>query len=191
MNWNTIFTDSAERPGASEIELRDLLRTLFAPLSFDEISATRKQASHNPFNENDLLHVSFRTFDPKLWTLPTFEIPVSLLEFLRFSNGGDFSNEDRHFQFFPALHPTNGLRAMLLAYEFPEYMPMGLPFAFNGGGTFYIFDMRGHSSTGDYPIVASHASSLGWDSDECWFVANSLEEACRGKTNIDDLRKNV
>jgi hypothetical protein len=67
-------------------------------------------------------------------------------------------------------------------------MPMAMLFDLNGGGTFYIFDLRTQAIHGEYPIVASHAGSPGWNSDDCWFVAGSFQEACVGANNIDELR---
>jgi hypothetical protein len=77
---------------------------------------------------------------------------------------------------------------MMLAYHLPEYMPGGLPFAFNGGGTFYLFDMREGAVHGEYPVVCSHAGNLGWGPDACFLVASSFEVACRGQVNVDELR---
>jgi hypothetical protein len=83
---------------------------------------------------------------------------------------------------------------MTLAYHLPEYMPGALPFAFNGGGVFYLFDLREPADAdGQYPVVAVHAGNLGWATHEegyppeCWPVADGLEQACRGRTNIEDL----
>jgi hypothetical protein len=73
-------------------------------------------------------------------------------------------------------------------------MPAALPFAFNGGGVFYLFDMREPADAdGEYPVVAAHAGNLGWAGHdecyppECWPVADGLAQACRGRTNIEDL----
>ncbi len=77
---------------------------------------------------------------------------------------------------------------MMLAYHLPEYMPGALPIAFNGGGTFYLLDMRKPARNGEYPVVCSHAGSLGWDADESTRIADSFLSACRGAVNVDDLR---
>ncbi len=54
---------------------------------------------------------------------------------------------------------------MMLAYQLPEYMKNAVPFAFDGAGTFYLFDIR-HPPVGDeFPIALSHAGSLGCDED--------------------------
>lgn len=77
---------------------------------------------------------------------------------------------------------------MMLAYHLPEYMPGALPIAFNGGGTFYLFDMREPAKKGEYPVVCSHSGKLGWDTDECVRIADSFLSACQGSVNVDDLR---
>ncbi len=61
-----------------------------------------------------------------------------------------------------------------------EYLREAVPFAFDGGGGFYLFDMRREPVEGEYAIVYSHAGSLGWDDDDCTFVAESFPAACRG-----------
>ena len=77
---------------------------------------------------------------------------------------------------------------MLLAYHLPQYMPEAFPFAFNGGGTFYLFDMRRAAKRGEYPVVVSHSGDLGWEGDECIQIAESFEAACRDPVNVDELR---
>jgi hypothetical protein len=188
MNWETAFSQKYPEVGATDEELARLESTLFAPLSVAELRRAQKQAAGNPYPVTDPLYSGFRLFDPTQWRFPTAKLPESFLEFLRFSNGGEFCNGMRRLQFFSATHPGNGLRAMLLAYLFPEFMPMALPFAFDGGGTFYIFDLRAHAVDGEYPIVASAAGSLGWDPDGHWFVANTFVEACLGTTDLYTLR---
>ena len=77
---------------------------------------------------------------------------------------------------------------MMTGHQLPEYMPGALPIAFNGGGTFYLLDMRGSAVGGEYPVVCAHAGYLSWEPDACRVVANTLEATCRGTVNIDDLR---
>lgn len=67
-------------------------------------------------------------------------------------------------------------------------MPQSLAFALNGGGTLYLFDMRGPAVGGEYPVVCSHAGNPGWSAEECVRIADSFPEACRGTINVDDLR---
>jgi hypothetical protein len=110
------------------------------------------------------------------------------LEFLRWSNGGWCRSGEREFGFFPTSDPKHGVRAMTLAYNLPEYIPGALPFAFNGCGTFYLFDMRRDAIAGAYPVVCAHAGNKGWEPDQCWPIADSFEAAYRGKLGVDDLR---
>ena len=176
MDWTSIFSQHNPRPGALASEIVLLADTIFLPLSIAEMRDAQTQSAR---------------IDPTKWQLPDAELPASFLDFLQFSNGGDFGNGERWFQFFPALDSKHGLRAMLLAYEFPEYMPLALPFAFNGGGTFYAFDLRRKAIDGEYPVVASHASCLGWNSDDHWLVAPTFRQACSGTTNIDSREGDV
>jgi hypothetical protein len=76
---------------------------------------------------------------------------------------------------------------MLLAYCLPQYMPGALPIAFDGGGTFYLFDMRKAAKQGEYPVVCSHAGNLGWEADACIRIATSFKSACRDGGNVEDL----
>jgi hypothetical protein len=75
---------------------------------------------------------------------------------------------------------------MLLAYQLPEYMPGALPIAFNGGGTFYLLDMRQSAVGGEYPVVCAHAGYLDWGPEACCVIADSFVSACRGRVNVDD-----
>lgn len=188
MDWAALFSIAEPRSRARADELAELQRTLFAPLSVPELDHARKQAGHNPYPVTDPLHAQFNPYDPTRWQLPAVTVPQSLIEFLSFSNGGDFANGERWFQMFPALDPGHGLRAMMLGYQFPEFMPMALPFAFNGGGTFYAFDLRSEAVGGEHRIVASHSGSLGWNPGDHWFVADSLLDAFRGTSRVEDLR---
>ncbi|WP_333779685.1 SMI1/KNR4 family protein [Saccharopolyspora indica] len=51
-------------------------------------------------------------------------------------------------------------------YQFAAYMPGAVPIALDGGGGFYVLDVRGGRNDGDHPVVWSHAGSLGWDVDD-------------------------
>jgi hypothetical protein len=74
---------------------------------------------------------------------------------------------------------------MLLAHHLPQYMPEALPFALNGGGTFYLFDLRRPAKRGEYPVVCSQAGNLGWEPEKCLPIAESFEAACLGTVNVD------
>jgi hypothetical protein len=73
---------------------------------------------------------------------------------------------------------------MMLAYEIPQYMPGAVPFAFDGGGTFYLFDMRCDPSDGEYPIVFCNAGALFWE--DAIHVAETFPGACQGRTDPYD-----
>lgn len=93
---------------------------------------------------------------------------MSYLDLLKYSNGGEFQQGERYFQFF-----HNGdLREMNLAYELPEYMPNAVSFAMDGSGNHYMFDMREESGDGEYPILFAHSGNLGYE--DCERVADSL-----------------
>lgn len=68
---------------------------------------------------------------------------------MRYSNGGEFQNGERYFQFFN----TEDLREMNLAYELPEYMPGAVSFAMDGCGNHYMFDMREEKRNNEYPVL--------------------------------------
>ena len=88
-------------------------------------------------------------------------------------------NGDREFGMFD----PKSIREYLLSYQLPEYMPGAVPFALDGGGGFYLFDMRAFPIDGEFPIVFAHSGSLGWDEDDHVVVASTFNEACRGSTH--------
>jgi hypothetical protein len=82
-----------------------------------------------------------------------------------------------------------GLREFLVSYHVPQYMPLAVPFAFNGGGVMYLFDMRDPpASDGEYPILCAHAGCLTFDPHDSPKVADSFPEVCRGRFNVERLR---
>ena len=188
MDWSSVFDYRGPQLGATQRQLADFATQLFQPLTGQEIADIAAQ-QRNPFPPNHPLHPGYLPIDASRWRLPPEQpLPPSYLSLLSWTNGGDFGNGERWFQLLPTDGPR-GVRATMLAYELPEYMPGALPFAFNGGGVFYLFDLRRPADAdGEYPVVASHAGNLGWGTDdECWPVADRLEDACRGRTNIENL----
>lgn len=175
-NWQTFFDTFTKEVGASSKLIAEFERTALQPLSADEIAVVNA-SQQNPFPSTDPLHSAYKPFDASDWALPSFSFPDSYLSFLRWSNGGTFTKGGREFGFFPAIDSRRGVRAMMLAYHIPEYMKYAVPFAFDGAGTFYLFDMRKTPSGGDFPIVLAHAGSLGWDEDDCECLAESFEKA--------------
>lgn len=57
-------------------------------------------------------------------------------------------------------------------YHFYEFMPFAYPFAMDGCGNFYIFNLRYE----DVSVYAVCAGDMGWEEDEYYFVANSFKE---------------
>ena len=186
MDWLSVFDEARPDRGASDVEVQHFVVSIAQPLSQAEIDEINR-SQRNPFPEGDPLHAVYRSLDPSVWVLPKQALPPAYLAFLRYSNGGWFRSGDREFGFFGTAGP-GGVRDMTLAYQVPQYMSGALPFAFNGAGTFYLFDMRTEPVRDEYPIVCAHAGNLGWDSDACYLVADSFEAACRGRVDIDTLR---
>ncbi len=181
-DWPRIFEELYPVPGAGEHEISLLVHTFGVALSAEELSAIRS-GQINPYPPTHPLYASYAPFDPRRWKFPAGALPADYLDFLSWSNGGEFRTGDRWFQFFPATDPVHGLRAMLLAYRIPQYMPFALPFAMDGGGGFYLFDMRDPAD--EPPIVWAHAGSFGWAPDEHVPLAASFLAACAGRSAPD------
>ncbi len=178
IDWETVFDEKHPIPGASEAELQQFVAEVSRPMSALEIRAVHATQT-NPFPESDPLYSAWRAIDATKWVIPDRPLPQTYLSFLRWSNGGEFQTGDRCFQYFPALDSQHGVRAMMLAYHIPEYMPGAVPFAFDGCGTFYLFDMREASATGEFPVVRAHSGDLSWDPDSSEMIAESFESVCR------------
>jgi len=142
-----------------------------------EVAAINAQ-QRNPFPPADPLHARWYPFDPSQWRIPARPLPPSYRDFLLWSDGGSFRTGERRFD---AFLPVGKLREYLLAYHVPQFMPGGLPFAMDGGGGFYLFDLRADSIDGEYPIVFAHAGNLGWD--DAVPIAQTFPDACRGDTD--------
>jgi hypothetical protein len=183
INWPAVFAEAHSQPGASAEDLACALADLRKPLSGREAAAIA-QSQSNPFPGGDPLHAAWRPFDPRGWRMPRRPLAPSYLSFLRWSDGGSFVNGDRCFD--PFL-PCSRLREYLLAYHIPHYMRGALPFAFDGGGGFYLFDMRAESVRGEYPVVYAGAGNLRYD--DAVVVASSFIEACRGTTDPADRHR--
>jgi hypothetical protein len=187
VDWASVFDEAYPLPGATEATIAEFVAEVSRPLSAAEIREVHAKQK-NPFPEGDPLHSAWRPFDPAAWTVPGRPIPAMYLSLLRWSNGGEFRSGKRWFQFFPALDPVHGVRAMMLAYQLPFYMPGALPIALNGEGILYLFDMRGPPVGGEYSVVCAHAGHLGWETKACWVAAETLLEACRSSVHVDELR---
>jgi hypothetical protein len=182
MDWDQVFDVKQKRGGASSATLDRFVSEVGRPITAPEIREVN-QGQQNPFPPTDTLHAAYRPFDPSAWVIPNGPLPPSYLSFLRWSDGGQFGTGERWFQFFD----TRRMRSMMLAHSLPQYMPGALPFALNGGGVFYLFDMRKPPAGGEYPIVGAHAGYLSWDPPAWRSVADSFPDACRGTTNIESL----
>jgi hypothetical protein len=170
--WHDIFDEVYAVPGASEAVLVNLTASLARPLSSGELGAVNG-TQRNPFPINDHGHSSWHPFSAETWVLPRGPLPPSYLAFLQWSNGGEFRAGKRWFQFVTA----GEVRSTLLSYHFPQYMPGALPFAMDGDGGFYVFDMRRAPIGGEYPILTVVAGNLGYD--EAKHLASSFIAACR------------
>ena len=186
VQWPSEFEIGHPVPGATLDELAQFQKLLFEPLSAEEISKVNASQS-NPFVKTSALYKAWQPFDASSWKIPAGDLPEEYLSFLRYSNGGEFGSGGRWFQFFPLDDSNMGVRAMLLAYHIPQYWPNAIPFALDGNGWFYAFDMRSEPIDGSYPIYCSHAGNLGWSEDESALVASTFIGACRGTTDIQDL----
>lgn len=187
LKWPSVFDETYPEAGASGATLAGFAESVGEPLRAAEITTINRR-QQNPFPASDSLHAAYRPFDPERWILPWGPLPSLYLDFLKWSNGGEFRTGQRWFQFFPALDALRSVRSMLLGYNVPQYMPGALPIAFNGGGTFYLFDMRESAIGDEYPVVCAHSGNLGWRADQSVRVADSFLNACRGTVDIDDLR---
>ena len=187
MDWASVFSEAHPRPGATDATIEHFVAEVARPMSAVEVrEVSARQA--NPFPKGDRLHSVWRPFDAAVWVIPDRPLPSAYLSLLRWADGGEFRTGERWFQFFPTLDAGQGVRAMTLAYAVPQYMPGAMPVAFNGGGTFYLLDMRLPAVGGEYPIVCAHAGYLAWKPGACREVADSFAAACRGTVNVDDLR---
>lgn len=185
VEWSNVFDESHPVAGASAAEIREFCNTVAQPLTASEIEAIRRGQS-NPFPQSDPMHMTWKPIDPSTWVLPQLPLPRSYLQLLSWSNGGEFRKGENWFQFFPALNDIHGVRAMLLGYHIPQYMPGALPIAFDGAGTFYVFDMRKVADRGEYPIYTAHSGTLSWDEDDIVKMADSLLDACLAVRHDDE-----
>ncbi|WP_028545518.1 SMI1/KNR4 family protein [Paenibacillus taiwanensis] len=181
MNWKTVFEVCyQEFPGITEQQLEMVLNSWNKPLSKEEIMDISKRQC-NPFPKSDPMYPLYKPFDPAKWTIPTNRLPASYLDLLRYCNGGEFATGERHFQFFSG----DELRAMLLAYEFPQYMPGAVPFAMDGCGHHYVWDMRSDQNQAEYPILVAHSGNLGYE--DALPIAGTLIELCKGTISVENL----
>jgi hypothetical protein len=145
-DWGSFFDWVSRDPGASSEALLALAATLFAPITEAEREHTIRDQC-NPWPPTHDQHALWRPIDPATWVLPEGPLPASYLGLLAWSDGCGATNGKREFGFLG----TKSLREYMLCYHFPEYMPGSVPFALDGGGIFYVFDMREAARGGRVP----------------------------------------
>lgn len=165
MKWPEPLQSQPENP-ASDAELQRFVETVFAPLTPDEARVQRNEYQRL-YRESSITP----PFSPETWKLPTRPLPAAYLDFLRSSNGGYFEGVNRNLD---PLFTTREVRDYLLAYWIPQWMPETCPIGFDGGGTFYLLDLRDAGNNNDYPVIMSGAGCLAFD--EALIVASSFAE---------------
>lgn len=170
--WNIDFEHAYDiRAGATEEQIARFVMEWNAGLSVQEMDEI-KGRQVNPFHKSSPFYDQYVPLNPTGWKLPRRNFPASYLDLLKYSNGGEFQQGARLFQFFN----TDDLREMNLAYELPEYMPGAVSFAMDGSGNHYMFDMREAPTNGEYAILFAHSGNLGYE--DCERVADSLPALC-------------
>jgi hypothetical protein len=176
LDWERVFDIRHQESGASLPMIESALDSFRQPMSSSEIAdVLRKQT--NPFPSTHPLHSTYYPIDPRHWRFPQGELPPLFVELIQWSNGGDISNDS--VAFFPLLS-CDDWRGYSIAYMVPEFMPQAFPFALNGGGSLYVFDMREPAKDGEYPIWLVDAGALSFDDAE--FVAAEFIKALGSKT---------
>ena len=165
MKWPQGLAAQPEPP-ASDADIAGFVHSVFAPLSANEIKELL--AEHTAAVGDGCFDPPF---DPTVWQLPKRPLPESYLAFLRYSNGGFFAGQNRDLD---PLFTTQEVRDYMLGYSIPHWMPLSCPIGFDGGGTFYLLDMRFDSQVNDYPVLFAHAGNLGYD--DAVTLANSFAE---------------
>ena len=179
-DWQSLFDEAYPEPGADETAVATLSHAVRRPLSAEEVAALQV-TQRNPYPADDPRHEAYRPFDPARWTLPAGELPPSYLDFLLWSDGGDFRKGERWFRF----HPVRELRPLHLGYYVPQYMPGALLFGSDGGNVFYFFDMRQPPVSGEYPILIAANGNLGYGAAKV--IAPTFLELCRGEGEAERL----
>jgi len=165
IDWAAIFEHGDRRAPLPEGLLTAVSASVTTPLDPEEVRALA--AENAP--------------DPGRWEFPAHPLPASYLAFLAWSNGGGFVNGDREFQMLAA----EELREYMLTYRLPYHLPGTVPFALDGEGGFYLFDLRHPpDAAGESPVLYAGTGGLGFDS--AVEVGRSFVEACRGRTDPRD-----
>lgn len=109
---------------------------------------------------------------------PQKSLPYDYISLMHESNGGIYMNGEREYQFLSLKEVTEYYEA----YMFSEYMPYAYPFAMDGCGNFYVFNLR----TDDECVYAVSAGNMGWESDECYKIAKTFKECLTQKQLLDN-----
>jgi hypothetical protein len=144
INWTAELFDFAELElAADDGEIAHLIEQTLSPLTEAELTFLDDNFDFAPDTPPEL----GRAF------------PNSYIEFLRWSNGGTFFKGDRTFN---TMLSIREIRETLLGYGMPAFLPKAVPFAFDGCGSLYMFDMR-EDVADEYPIVFAHTSDRDWN----------------------------
>lgn len=114
----------------------------------------------------DELHKLYIWFETNHF--PSSYLPSTYLSLMRESNGGDFIYGEREYQFFS----IDEVMEYYEAYMFSEFMPFAYPFAMDGCGNFFLFNLRAM----DDCVYTASAGNMGWEKDECFKIANNFLE---------------
>ena len=108
---------------------------------------------------------------------PICDLPDTYIELLKESNGGDFTTGNREYQLFSVEEAMQAYES----YKFSIYMPFAFPFAMDGCGNFYIFNLRNK----DACVYAVSSGDLEWK--ECHKIADSFLHCLEQKESLDEI----
>lgn len=137
---------------------------------FEKIYCTKAKAN------NEELEKLYRWL--KSNSFPKYSLPQDYLDLMYESNGGDYVYGEREYQFLT----FEEVAEYYEAYMFSEFMPYAFPFAMDGCGNFYIFNLR----TEDGCVYTVSAGNMGWEKDECYRIAGSFRECLAQKKLWDE-----
>ena len=90
--------------------------------------------------------------------------------------------------FFPAGDPTSGVRAMALDYEIPAYLPGALPIRVRRQRHVLPAGHARGPGRGGVPRGGRARGQPGWGPEQQVLLGFTLEQACAGRTRVEDLR---
>lgn len=99
-------------------------------------------------------------------SFPSCCLPEEYLSLMQESNGGDFISGAREYQFLSVAEAMDAYEC----YMFPKFMPFAFPFAMDGNGNFYIFNLR----AADACVYLVNAGYLSWEQDAYCKIAESF-----------------